>query len=202
MGRVWPRHGQHGWPLNSIVRRHCGKGCQVKQRSIVAVVALVSYPAFAEDQPPVRFVVEMREAGKIVECASANGVLGQLLRLPLSGGRRVVSAVARPLDAEGRSKVTVRFETPPLSPGGLEGAYEMTNTFNLAQSSPTFQYGAGGTAKTSFTVLVTSPPLLATTRAEPSWRQHRSKLPSEFSVTAAECKPLLGERAASITSNQ
>jgi hypothetical protein len=169
----------------------------MKQRSIVTVVALVSCAAFAEDQPPVRFVVEMRDAGKIVECPSATGVLGQLVRVPLSGGRRAVSAIARPLDAEGRSKVTVRFETPPLSPGGLEGAHEVTNTFNLAQSSPTFEYRVGGPAKTSFRVLVTSPPLLATTRAEPSWRQHLSKLTSDPSSTGAECKLLLGGRAAS-----
>jgi hypothetical protein len=167
-------------------------GCQMKQRSIVAIVALASCAAFAEEQPPVRFVVEMREAGKIVECPSATGVLGQIVRVSLSGGRRVVSAIAKPMDAEGRSKVTVRFESPPLSPGGLEAAYEMTNTFNLSQSSPTFRYGPEGPAKTSFTVLVRSPPLLATTRAEPSWQQHLSKLASEPSSTTAECKPLLG----------
>jgi hypothetical protein len=163
---------------------------------------MASCAAFAADQPPVRFTVEMREAGKIVECPSATGELGQLVRLSLSGGRRIVSAVARPMDAEGRSKVTIRFETPPLSPGGLEAAYEMTNTFNLAQSSPTFQYGAGGPTKTSFTVLVKSPPLLATTRAEPSWQQHLDKLTSEPPAAGIECKPLVGERTVSITLKQ
>src|SRR5437868_10855247 len=56
------------------------------KRSAIAALAFVTCPALANDQPPVRFVVEMREGGKIVECPSATGVLGQLVKVPLSGG--------------------------------------------------------------------------------------------------------------------
>src|SRR5437870_3211989 len=101
------------------------------------------------------------------------------------------------MDGEGRSRITVRFETPALRPDGLEGVYEMTSSSKLTQSSPTFQYGPIGLAKTAFTVLVTSPPLLATTRAEPSWQQHLAKLPTEPPSAGTECKPILGERKVS-----
>jgi hypothetical protein len=169
----------------------------MKQTSVITLFASIGLAAVAADQPPVRFVVEMREAGKIVECPSVTAVLGQSVSVPLSGGSRVVSILARPMDAEGRSRITVRFETPALRPDGLEGAYEMTGSSKLAQSSPTFQYGPERGGKTAFTVLVTSPPLLATTRVEPSWQQHMDKLTSEPSSGASECKPILGERRAS-----
>jgi len=106
----------------------------------IAVTATLANVANASNQPPVRITVEVKKAGTIVECPSVDGVMGQEVRVPLSIGRTVV-AVARPMDADGRSKITVRFETPPVSGGKLTSAHELTNTFNLAQSSPSFQYG-------------------------------------------------------------
>jgi len=132
----------------------------------IAVTATLANVANASNQPPVRITVEVKKAGTIVECPSVDGVMGQEVRVPLSIGRTVV-AVARPMDADGRSKITVRFETPPVSGGKLTSAHELTNTFNLAQSSPSFQYG-GDAERISYTVLVTSPPLLATTEQSPT----------------------------------
>lgn len=138
----------------------------------VSIATIATSTVYASMQPPVRYTVELRKAGSFVECRSADGTLGQDVRIPLSAGRTVVG-FARPMGADGRSKITVRFEISPTE-GGLEVAHEITNTFNLAQSSPSFTY-RGDPEHFSYWVRVASPPLLATTRYEPDWRQHLDK---------------------------
>lgn len=163
----------------------------MKLQLVLGIAAVSITAAHASTQPPVRYIVEVKRAGAIVECPSADAALGQDIRIPLSIGRTVVAS-ARPMDSTGRSKITIRFETPPLREGGLESAHEMTNTFNLAQSSPTFQYGERDAERISYTVQITSPPLLATTRNEPDWRKHLHKLAPARVVQPSECKPILG----------
>ena len=163
----------------------------MKQHLAIAVVAMSLTVVHASNQPPVRYTVEVKKGGAIVECPSAEGVLGQDVRIPLSIGRTVVG-LARPMDSDGRTRITVRFEAPPSEAGSLESAHELTNTFNLAQSSPTFQYGPRDAERISYTVLVSSQPLLATTRAEPDWRKHLHKLTPARPLQPRECKPILG----------
>jgi hypothetical protein len=163
----------------------------MKQLLAVAVIAMSVNIVHAADQPPVRYTVEVKKGGTIVECPSVEGALGQAVRITLSIGRTVVG-LAQPLDSDGRSKVTIQFEAPPLSAGTLESAREMTNTFKLTQSSPTFQYAARDAERIAYTVLVTSPPLLATTRAEPDWRKHLDKLTPVRQMQSGECKAILG----------
>ena len=150
----------------------------------------------SDDQPPVHFLVEMHKAGRVVECTSAKTVLGKNVRVPLSNGM-AVSALARPMTDDGRTNVTVRFETQTLpGPSALQLAHEMSASYNLAQQSPTIQDAFGsGPSSVSFVVLITSPALLATTRSEPSWKQHLDSPLSVSNRTASgECAPILAKR--------
>lgn len=161
----------------------------MKMSLALSIATMATTAVYASAQPPVRYTVELKKAGSIVECPSVDGVLGQDVRIPLSVGRTVV-ALARPMGADGRSKVTVRFEIS-LKEGGPESAHEVTNNFNLAQGSPTFEY-RGDPEGFSYRVLLRSAPLLATTRNEPDWRKHLHKLTPIPPVRPGECKPILG----------
>ena len=165
----------------------------MKLHAFIGCVALVG--CASDEQPPVYFLVEMHKAGRIVECTNAQTVLGKNVRVRLSNGM-AVSALARPMADDGRTNVTVRFETPPLpGPGALQAAHEMSASFNLAQSSPSMQDTWAGPNGISFVVLVTSPALLATTRGEPSWKQHLDKpLNVSNRTPSGECTPVLAKR--------
>ena len=166
----------------------------MKIHAIAGCVVLLG--CASEDQPPVYFLVEMHRSGRVVECASAETVLGKNVRVPMSNGV-AVTALARPMTDDGRTNVTVRFETSPMSgPSAFQTAHEMSASYNLAQQSPTIQDAFGtGAGSISFVVMVTSPALLATTRGEPSWKQHLAQPLNVSNRNASgECIPVLGQR--------
>jgi len=135
--------------------------------------------------------VEVRKAGAVVDCPSGEGVLGQEVRIPLSVGSTVV-ALAQPRGADGRSRIVIRVEVSPVEPGGLEVAQEISNSLDLAKSSPTLEIRS--LPDFHFIVLVESLPLLATTRSEPEWRTHLHKITPARSSPPGECQPLLSRR--------
>lgn len=160
------------------------------RRALGIAAMVVAVAAHASDQPPVRYAVEVKKAGAIVECPSGDGILGQEVRIPLSVGATVV-AVARPRAADGRSRITIRVERSLGGPDGLEFAYEISGSQDLAKSAPSFEVGSA--PDYHFTVRVKSPPLLATTRNEPDWRTKLHTLTPARSVPPGECKPVVGE---------
>jgi hypothetical protein len=139
----------------------------------------------------VRYLVEVRKAGAVVDCPSGDGVLGQAVRMPLSGGGTVV-ALAQPRGADGRSRIAIRVEQSPGGPGGLEVAQEIANSLDLAKSSPTFEIRS--VPDFHFIVLVESLPLLATTRNEPEWRTHLHKFTPARTRPSGECQSLRSRR--------
>lgn len=86
----------------------------------------------------------------------------------------------------------IRVEASLGEPGGLEFAQEVSNSLDLAKSSPTFEIRS--LPDFHFIVLVESLPLLATTRNEPEWRTHRHKFTPARSRPPGECQPLLSRR--------
>src|SRR5713101_1224671 len=102
-------------------------------RSSIAVALLVvsaSSTASAYDQPEVKFFVELLSDGRIVECPTMAGSLGDSIEVVLSNKLRVVARAA-PQNDEGRSAINLRIYSPS---GQL--AQEFNYSAKLAQQKP------------------------------------------------------------------
>ncbi len=152
---------------------------------------LVTAAVHASDQPPVRYLVEVRKAGSVVDCPSGDGVLGQKVRIPLSVGG-AMAALAQPRGADGRSRIVIRVEMAAEEPGGLEVAHEIAKSHDLAKSAPSFELR--NLPDLHIIVVVESLPLLATTRGEPDWRTHLHRVKPAPGSRPGECQSLHGRR--------
>jgi catechol 2,3-dioxygenase-like lactoylglutathione lyase family enzyme len=62
VGRVWPRHGQRGWPLNRFVRRHVTQLeiAKVKMDRLIPMLPVSNMPTSIEFYQKLGFSVEQK----------------------------------------------------------------------------------------------------------------------------------------------
>src|SRR3954463_10528841 len=99
---------------------------------LLALVAGFSIQALAFDQPEVKYFVQLRSAGRMVDCQVGAASLGEWAFVSLSNGTKI-EALAPPLDSEGRSALRVKV----VSVQGVT-EHEFNRDAKLAQSSPQF----------------------------------------------------------------
>ena len=136
-------------------------------RCVAAVLLMTGFAsaAAAFDQPEVKFFVQRRSGGEMVECRVAAASLGEWAFVTLSEGLKI-EAYASPLDAEGRTPLRVKIVS-----ASRVTLHEFNLDAKLAQSSPQFTWSGSGTWPIAgVAILVESTALLATTRGKPSWR--------------------------------
>lgn len=160
-------------------------------RILVAAFLLapvIASATVAADQPQVIFRIELADAARIIDCPIMAGYLGQSFSTVLANGM-TISGGTTPLAENGVTTITVN---PPDVGNGR--SRPMVMTAKLAQQKPSAQFTVPGSGL-RLTVMVESPPLLATTKAQPSWTafQREAKPNNAFERTNPQqtCAPLL-----------
>ena len=141
------------------------------RKIVLAVVVSCSWSAAAFDQPEVKFFVQRRSAGQMVDCRVGAASLGEWAFVPLSDGSRI-EAIAPPPDSEGRSALRVKIVSAQRVT-----EHEFNLDARLARQSPQFTWSSSRTyPMNGVSIVVESAAMLATTRAHPSWREFDPRL--------------------------